>query len=415
MEVRREKDNVVSDSSSSGDWSSQSLSLTKARRARQAAARAATDGKLAGAFKKIEELEEELDKFRMQVQAYKYATDGQVSIVVDRRIASRLEALQPCLIAQHVAAEKGEQARSARGLVDVSTNLLANAAKHFFQKDLKFEDTDAGMARKAQRQSRRTCGATANEITTEPERIMALEMSDCEDQSTEAASSEDSVLASGQQSFFIGECFQAEVQTDLSFGHHGKACRVAENGLDATIYGITVLEQERLAAHAACEAEVRNLLDFCAQPDGEDAGVGLLETVDIELQDASIYESLLASSKASIQRSLHGFHLAFNAYASEADGSDVDNGMIGGDDGQTASKKALKQRSKRKRKRIETLMTKVLGKDIVEARVNSKEISMEELASLEDLLALEKRGPMKPSRRKRRLAWALWLNKEPIL
>ena len=89
--------------------------------------------------------------------------------------------------------------------------------------------------------------------------------------------------------------------------------------------------------------------------------------------------------------------------------------MIGGDDGQTASKKALKQRSKRKRKRIETLMTKVLGKDIVEARVNSKEISMEELASLEDLLALEKRGPMKPSRRKRRLAWALWLNKEPIL
>ena len=34
---------------------------------------------------------------------------------------------------------------------------------------------------------------------------------------------------------FIGECSVAEAQSDLSFGHHGKTCRVADNVLDAAI------------------------------------------------------------------------------------------------------------------------------------------------------------------------------------
>ena len=53
------------------------------------------------------------------------------------------------------------------------------------------------------------------------------------------------------------------------------------------------------------------------------------------------------------------------------DGSDADDGTNGVGDIPNASKKAFKQRAKRKRKQIETMMTKVMGGDIDETRANA--------------------------------------------
>ena len=59
------------------------------------------------------------------------------------------------------------------------------------------------------------------------------------------------------------------------------------------------------------------------------------------------------------------------------------------------------------------MLTNVTGGDIVEARVNAKAIPLEDVLALEELFHVEERGHMKPSRRRRRLAWIVWLHADP--
>ena len=84
-------------------------------------------------------------------------------------------------------------------------------------------------------------------------------------------------------------------------------------------------------------------------------------------------------------------------------------GFDGSDASDSATKKAFKQRAKRRRNRIEARMKKVIGSNIDEARANAKAISLDQLLSLEALLALEDRRPMRPNRRQCRQVWALRL------
>ena len=93
----------------------------------------------------------------------------------------------------------------------------------------------------------------------------------------------------------------------------------------------------------------------------------------------------------------------------DVDDSVVYAATIGGGDCPTTSKRALKQRAKRKRKQRDSLMVAVKGNCIEQARANSKAISLEELLAVEGFLHLENQLPMRPSRRRRRLAWCLWL------
>ena len=56
----------------------------------------------------------------------------------DSRVDARLEALQPCLEAQILAADLGFAAGTSRGLVPDETHMRAVAAKHIFDEDIDF-------------------------------------------------------------------------------------------------------------------------------------------------------------------------------------------------------------------------------------------------------------------------------------
>ena len=145
---------VQSNGGSSSEMSA-TRSVHQARRARQLAAKAASAGKLTQAFAVVGRLEEELRQCQGALRQLQQQPDGMTKIVVDSRIAGRLKALTPCLLAQHLAAEKREVARSSRGLVDCSTHILGNAARHHFAPGLRFDDVDATAARRSQHASRR--------------------------------------------------------------------------------------------------------------------------------------------------------------------------------------------------------------------------------------------------------------------
>ena len=84
------------------------------------------------------------------------------------------------------------------------------------------------------------------------------------------------------------------------------------------------------------------------------------------------------------------------------------------------TKNVKKKANAQKKKKILLLEKQVMGASIDEARANVKHISMDEIATLEKHNAIgpsgsavcdgDTPGPiMKPSRRRRRLAWVLWL------
>ena len=107
--------------------------------------------------------------------------------------------------------------------------------------------------------------------------------------------------------------------------------------------------------------------------------------------------------KSAVQRA----KAALTSFQAAAESVAANCGFDGSTAGDSTTKKALKQRAKRRRNRTDAMMTKVMGSNINEARANAKAISLDELLSLEALLALPDRRPMQPSRRRRRLAWAL--------
>ena len=98
-----------------------------------------------------------------------------------------------------------------------------------------------------------------------------------------------------------------------------------------------------------------------------------------------------------VAEDIGAFQSAFDIYQSrvsllsgaESSSKDYDEDMIGGVDCPKVSKKALKLRVKRKRKRIDAVLTNVMGGNIVETRANAKTIPLEELRTQQELLHVE--------------------------
>ena len=72
----------------------------------------------------------------------------------DPRVDERLEALQPCLEAQLLAADLGIAAGTSRGLVPDETHMRAVAAKHLFGEDIDISSISAVEVRRRQRRGR---------------------------------------------------------------------------------------------------------------------------------------------------------------------------------------------------------------------------------------------------------------------
>ena len=72
----------------------------------------------------------------------------------DSRVDARLEALQPCLEAQILAADLGFAAGTSRGLVPDETHMRAVAAKHIFDEDIDIGSITASEVRRRQRHGR---------------------------------------------------------------------------------------------------------------------------------------------------------------------------------------------------------------------------------------------------------------------
>jgi len=82
-------------------------------------------------------------------------------------IATRLAAVEPVLLAQLGAARSGSASRSGASLVDPTTNLIANAAKHVFIPDRPFSSLKPAELRRLQRGhrgSRRTDGCSDKSV-----------------------------------------------------------------------------------------------------------------------------------------------------------------------------------------------------------------------------------------------------------
>ena len=95
------------------------------------------EGRLEEAYRRVEELEGQLSDAKRLIGQIPLP-DGHILQVIDVRVAARLKALEPCLIVQHLAAERGEAARSAADLVSKDTNILGNAARRHFASGLDF-------------------------------------------------------------------------------------------------------------------------------------------------------------------------------------------------------------------------------------------------------------------------------------
>ena len=72
----------------------------------------------------------------------------------DPRVDERLEALQPCLEAQLLAADLGIAAGTSRGLVPDETHMRAVASKHLFGEDIDISSITAVEVRRRQRRGR---------------------------------------------------------------------------------------------------------------------------------------------------------------------------------------------------------------------------------------------------------------------
>ena len=160
------------------------------------------------------------------------------------------------------------------------------------------------------------------------------------------------------------------------------------------------MARSSLDAASGCRAKVDSIFGEAHNDANYVGGDVRLEEVNDEVHSFVFDKSAVQRAKAA----LTSFQAAGESVA-------VNCGFDGSTAGDSTTKKALKQRAKRRRNRTDAMMTKVMGSNINEARANAKAISLDELLSLEALLALPDRRPMQPSRRRRRLAWALWLHR----
>jgi hypothetical protein len=197
------------------------------------------------------------------------------------------------------------------------------------------------------------------------------------------------------------------VQTELTFPLHTLACHVASSADDMIEFGLAALAQSSLDAASECRAKVDSILAEVSKDANDIGGDARLE----ELTPNVLYDEVqsFVFDKTAVQRA----RAAMTNFQAAAESFAVHCSFDGLDASDSTTKKALKLRAKRRRKRIDTVLTNVTGGDIVEARVNVKAIPLEDLLALEELFHVEDRVRMKPSRRRRRLAWIIWLHADP--
>lgn len=107
---------------------------------------------------------------------------------LDPRVASRLQALEPCLTAQVAAADAGRPAGSSRGLVPDLTHQRAVAAKHLFEPGVDVQRITAQEVRSRQRGRRKSRVVTAAAGTKEAGEATVSSIADVSDSSTDPCS-----------------------------------------------------------------------------------------------------------------------------------------------------------------------------------------------------------------------------------
>ena len=106
-----------------GSTFSTNSSLREVRRCRQQAAKRTTQSKLASAFSRIEELEQNVKQRDALIAALQEQCDGSLNAsglvcsVVQKEGAERLKCLEPCLVAQQTAANEGRPTHTSRSSV----------------------------------------------------------------------------------------------------------------------------------------------------------------------------------------------------------------------------------------------------------------------------------------------------------
>ena len=231
-------------------------------------------------------------------------------------------------------------------------------------------------------------GALAGCASAQAERNVELfNIFDAEDVSPESFVEVQSACASGLQAVLV--------QTDLSLQDHAKSCAVSTYPCDAILVGLCALGAERLEAHRACIAKIGEIINAPC-----DARTSWISPSYEDVEPVPLDKECVARDSGALVDALDKYRrqvaLLFGA---------VDDDR--GDDVAKVASKVARRRVKRDRKRIEAKMMKLNGKGIIEARASAKAISLEELHAMEKQLLLRNRGPMRPSRRRRRLAWVL--------
>ena len=337
----------LSESASDG---SASQTARRARRARQDTARATAERKLQAAFRRIQLLED-------QVAALRTSNAAAAAMAVDEEMR-----LQLCDLAAGLLEKRSLQlGDSVAKACSIGATLLEETAKKAACADA---DTAAGMA----------SGDCAGVVdVSEPDEFY---------------------------NFFDLPTFNTVgTQSSTSFPDHGLAEVVVENPVSMIDTGLMQLAVMRTQAHQFVAKHVAESLCTFADAD-EFAFTSMANQFDLQSFDFSAGEAAVVKTKDA---------LASYSYALA---EMLDVSMLADEPAHRYSSSEAKKRrlkaNRARKKKVMALVRLVVGTNITEARDNVKTLSNENCQMLEQHLALE-REILKPSRRRRRLAWALWL------
>ena len=334
----------------------------RARRARQEAARATAERKLHAAFRRIQLLED-------QVAALRVSNSVAYAMAADKEMRLQLCDLAIGLVEKR-RLQRGYSVVKARSFDPI---LLEETAQETTCADA---DTAAGRA-----------------------------SSDCE--GVVDVSEPDEFY-----NFFSPSTFEAETQTvfsifngvgtqtSTSFPDHGLAEAVVDSPTSMIFTGLAQLAVMRTQAHQFVAKQVGESLRTCVDADELDF-TSIADQIDLQTFDFRAGES--AVEKTTDALSSYSY-----ALAGMLDVSMLADEHANGYGSSEAIKKRRLKANRARKKKVMALERWVKGANITEAREKVKTLSNEDLEMLEMHLALE-REIFKPSRRRRRLAWALWL------
>ena len=432
----------ASQGTASSDGDESSLSVSSVRSQRKRMARETDRKKLAAAFDHIVSLERANGELASRVKIVECGI-GHIMVPVPCGLAARVRAITASLEAHVRDCLKLQQdvhsahvAAQLAGSGDAIVHSRANVAKHhslWSQSNLDPSSLDRAALNALQRAAKlehRGCVGHGHSaqlrshiVTSKPECFDIFDQDEQVPKVAVAASqsdvgAKDLMVVNGEEQLVVSEngteegeaqtnlnvdvssdcgdqapaVISEEVQTVLSLPGPDVACFVAADSRAALDLAGFRLAFEHLSAHAKCRASVDALLTspmifkMDAFPDHtleEYAAPRAVEANEDVLLDCAM-----------VKASFEGFAAAARQFCAVAP-QEV-----------SAGKNRLQR--KRHRQRMEKNMVSLAGADIVEARVNVRQLDIQVVSELEGYLMLH-RCISKPSRRRRRLAWALWL------